>query len=180
MGQYQAATGEPFIDKIRCAWVLMKAPDEVRAYLRVQLRGNCQELQASVSNSLEAADETRAGSSANEMGSNTKTSAKTTSSRTRTSTTTVKAPGFGKVPEYVSEGYSRKSRGKGESKHDDRRGYATKFPGHCSICSKAAGPSAASGPSNASVAAMNSASSCACNWASSVSEVSAMNYGEGK
>lgn len=46
----QVATGEPFIDNHRYAAPLMIDPDEVRAYLRDQSRGNCQIVRAPLLN----------------------------------------------------------------------------------------------------------------------------------
>lgn len=47
-GARLVATSEAFIDKMRCAMVFMKSPEEVRAYLQVQPERQLQELRTSI------------------------------------------------------------------------------------------------------------------------------------
>ena len=54
---FQKATGEVFSDRLKCAIVLSRSPAPIRAYLRVQHRGDYGALRVALMNYLEAEDD---------------------------------------------------------------------------------------------------------------------------
>ena len=54
IADFQKSTGESFSDRLKCAIVLSRSPGPIRTYLRVQNRGNYNELRLALMNYLEA------------------------------------------------------------------------------------------------------------------------------